>query len=261
MGTVEPAHDVYTHATRRLVELDGVPPALVHRPPVFSHEPGITKALQEGWAVLQHRGHGEETVEPVAELPWEGLTDPVGRVPGPPVVAVRPVLQCTETHNTSVQPGTGNIRDTLHEGTTLRAGNLDGVNVGAVWGVSLKRLPALDRPRCEFVLITHDFIVAARRAFPEGQGKTPVALFADHPIVHIAQPVDLAFETKGRNPANLPGELHNGVAQLIHTDEPLVHQTKDEFNATPPARGIAVRIRFHMVQQPLLPEFCADGFW
>jgi hypothetical protein len=185
----------------------------------------------------------------------------VGRVPGPPVVAVRAIAQRAETDNASVQPGVGDIRDALHEGTTLRAGNLDGINIGPVRGMSLKRLPALDRPRCEFVLVTNDLIVAAGRAFPEGQGETPVALFADHPIVHIAQPVELALETEGRNPANLPGHIHNGVAQLIHADEPLVHEAKDELNATAPARGIAVRIRLHMVQQPLLPKSRTDGFW
>ena len=129
----------------------------------------------------------------------------------------------------------------------MRAGDLNGINVGAVRGVALKRLPAFDSPCCEFVLVTNDFIVAARRAFPKGQGETPVALFADHPIVHVAQPVKLAIETKGWNPANLPGHVHNGVAQLIHADEPLVHQAKDELNAAAPARGIAMRIRFHMV--------------
>src|SRR5215510_16510449 len=148
MGAVEPAHDVYTHATRRFVEFDGVLPALMHGPPVFSHKRGITKALQKGRTVLQDRDHGEETVEPVAELPWEGLADPVGRVPGPPVVAVRAVAQGAETDNAGVQPGIGDIRDALHQSTTLRAGNLDGINVGAVRSMPLKRLPALDRPRC-----------------------------------------------------------------------------------------------------------------
>src|SRR5262249_55415380 len=71
----------------------------------------------------------------------------------------------------------------------------------------LKRLPALDRARCEFMLITDDFIMATRHALPEGQGEPPVALFADHPIVHIAQPVEFALETKGRNPANLPSYI------------------------------------------------------
>jgi len=79
--------------------------------------------------------------------------------------------------------------------------------------------------------------------------------------VHIAQPVEFAIEPKGWNPVNLPGHIHDGVTQLVHADEPLVHQAKNEFNTAAPARRIAVRIRFHMVQQPLLLEVRTDRFW
>src|SRR2546421_8113379 len=36
MRTVEPAHDIDTHTTRRFVELDRVAPTLVHGTPIFS---------------------------------------------------------------------------------------------------------------------------------------------------------------------------------------------------------------------------------
>src|SRR5262249_39571165 len=99
MGTVEPAHDIDTHATGGFVEFDRVAPALMHGTPIFSQQGGIAKALPERCTVVQHRGHGEQTVEPVTELSWEGLADPVSRVPGAPVVTVAPVAQRTETDN------------------------------------------------------------------------------------------------------------------------------------------------------------------
>ena len=81
--------------------------------------------------------------------------------------------------------------------------DLDRIDIRSMWGVPFKIIPALNGALFQFVLITNYFVMVAGRAFPEGQRQTPVALFADHPVVHIAQPIQLAFQTKGGYPANL----------------------------------------------------------
>src|SRR5262249_20136966 len=153
---------------------DRIPPALVHGPAIFGEQRRIPKTLPERRTVLQHRGHGQEAIEPVAELAWEGFADPIGRVPGTPGVTVSAVAQRAETDNTGVEPGVSDIGDALHGRATRGAGNLDGVNVRSVRCVPLKRLPSLDRPRRQFVLVPNDLIVAAGGTFPEGESQTPI---------------------------------------------------------------------------------------
>ena len=85
---VHPAHDVHAHALGRLVELDGVAPALVHGTAVLAEERGVAEDRLEGRLAAQHRAHRQHRVEPVAELARERLGDEVGREPLLPVARV-----------------------------------------------------------------------------------------------------------------------------------------------------------------------------
>ena len=92
-----PAHDVDAHPVGRLVELDRVAPALVHRPPVLAEHEGVAEDRLERLRPLEHRRHREHRVEPVAELAREALGDEVGREPLRPVVGVLAVVERART--------------------------------------------------------------------------------------------------------------------------------------------------------------------
>ena len=188
----------------------------MHLPPILGQERGIGEAILEGRGILQHRRHRQQAVEPVAELAREGLADPISGVPLPPVVLVRAVLESAETDYPCVQPGVAHIEDARDRRATLGTGDFDRIHVGPVRGVPLEFLPACHRSLLEFVLIADDLKVAARLALPDRQRQPPVALLTDHPVMHVAQPVQLAVQAERGDPANLPGHLHHIVAQFVH---------------------------------------------
>ena len=144
-------------------------------------------------------------------------------------------------------------------------------------GVAFKFLPAFDSAFLQFFATADSFKVVAgfRIALPDGQGQSPVAFFGDHPIVHIAQPIQFAIFAKRRYPVDFFGDIHNLVAQtgffffrrhfcarfvveFAHTNEPLVNQAKDQFGFAAPAGGVAVGVVFYVVQESLLLQIFKD---
>ena len=155
------------------------------------------------------------------------------------------------------------------------AGQLDGVDVRAMGRVALEFLPAGDGSLLQFVLVADDVIVAAVFAHPEGQGQAPVALLGDHPVVHVAQPVQLSRVPEFGDPANLVDHVHDLVAQaalffgcgdfgpglvvqFAHADEPLIHQAEDQLGAAAPAGGIAVGVGFDVIEDALALQIIED---
>jgi len=250
---IEPAHHIHAHPVRRLIELDHVPRRLVHRRAILGQQRGVGKVLQEGRALLQHGRHRQQAIEPVAELAREGLADPVRREPPLPVGLVGAIVQRREGHHPGIQPGVAYVLDTAHLGATFGTTDLDCVHVRAVRRVTLENVPARHGTRLELVLVLDHLIVIARVALPDGQRQPPVAFLADHPVVHVTQPVQLAVKAKGRDPANLTGHIHHLVAELIHADKPLVHQTEHQRGLAAPADGIAVGIVGHVIEQAPAP--------
>jgi len=258
LSAVHPAHDVHAHRARGIVKVDGVPGALVHRAAILAINGGIAKVLQEGWPVHKHRAHGQQAVEPVAKLAWERFTDPVCREPFGPVLAILPVRERAERYDARIQPGVADVRYPTHEGTALGAGDLDLINVRPVRRVPVERGPARHGAALEFLFVPDDLVMLAGVARPERQRQPPVPLLGDHPVVHVAEPVQLALQPERWNPPNLPGDVHHVMAQFVHADEPLVHQAKDEFRLAAPADRIAVSIVRHVVEKPLVPEGVED---
>ncbi len=101
---VHPAHHVDAHALGRLVELDGVAPALVHRPAVVAEQRGVAEDRLERRLAAQHGAHRQHRVEPVAELAGERLGDEVGREPLAPEVGIGPVVHRRERDDARVEP-------------------------------------------------------------------------------------------------------------------------------------------------------------
>ena len=82
--------------------------------------------------------------------------------------------------------------------------------------------------------------MSAILALVDGQGEAVVAFLGYHPVVHVPQPVELAAHAEFWYPRDLLGHLGDVVAQLVHRDEPLVHEPEDEFRVAAPADGVSV---------------------
>ena len=197
------------------------------------------------------------------------------REPFSPEIRVVTVAQGAEADDPGIQPGVADIGDAAHLPAAFLAGDLDFVDEGPMGRMSFEFIPALDGTLFQFVFVADHLVVAAVIADPDGQGQAPVAFLGDHPIMHIPQPIQLAFMTKLRDPADLVDHIHDLVAQgfffllsgdllawfvieLAHADEPLIHQAEDQFGLAAPAGGVAVGIGFDVVEHAFLFQVFED---
>ena len=104
------------------------------------------------------------------------------------------------------------------------------------------------------------FEFATLVAFEDGKRKTIVALLGDHPVVHVAEPVELARLSKRWDPLDILRNLHKQFTDRLHADEPLVDQPKHKLRTTSPADRIPVGIRLNVVEDTLLFEAVVDRF-
>jgi serine protease inhibitor ecotin len=65
-----------------------------------------------------------------------------------------------------------------------------------------QKLPTLDGARFEFYIVADNLIVPTMIACPKGQRQAPIAFLADHPIMHVAQPIQLALQAERWDPAD-----------------------------------------------------------
>ncbi len=137
----------------------------------------------------------------------------MGRVPFAPEFGIVAVAQGAEADDPGIQPGVADIGDTFHSAVAFFAGDLDLVDEGTVRGVPFEFIPAFDRAFFQFVFIADHVVVAAVITDPDRQGQAPIAFLGDHPVVHIAQPVEFAFVTELGDPADLVDHIHDLVAQ------------------------------------------------
>ena len=184
-------------------------------------------------------------------------------------------MERRERHDPGVQPRVADVPDPFDRRAAAGTGDPDRVHVGPVRAVTLERLPALDRALLELLATTDDLDRAARRAVVDRQREPPVALLADHPVVHVAEPVELALVAEVRDPADLVDDLHDLVAQAgvdlllaerlarlvverAHADVPLVDEAEDERRAAAPAVRVAVVDRLEPVEAALALEMLDD---
>ena len=220
----------------------------------------------------ENRAHREHRVEPVAELAGEALGDEVGRDttgPSTPGSSRKWSVENGTMPASSHGLPTSLIRSTgsPHVGQAIFTASTNG-RCG-VWpsnasqpstARSLKLLPAAD-----------DLERAARLAVVDRQRQSPVALLADHPVVHVQEPVELPFVAEAGDPADLVDDLHDLVAEArvdlllrqlgsglvvdrAHADEPLVDEPEDERRAAAPAVRIAVDVGLEAVEASLALE-------
>ncbi len=74
----------------------------MHLAAVLGKKKGITEEAFKSRGVIHDGTHGEDGVEPIAELAGEAFGDPVGGVPLLPVFGILAIAQCTEGDNAGV---------------------------------------------------------------------------------------------------------------------------------------------------------------
>ena len=91
--------------------------------------------------------------------------------------------------------------------------------------------------------------VLALSAHPDGQGESPESFLGNHPVAHVVQPIQFAGFALLWNPSDGRYCALDALAP-VHTDEPFVHRTEDQFLLATPAVRVDVGIMFAGHQQP-----------
>ena len=260
-----PPHSVNAHLLRRILKPDRIALALVHLLAVFVAHQRVAEHRPERRGIPQHRGHRQQRVEPVAELPRKALRNPIRRKPLAPVSLIMPILQRRERHYPRVKPGVPHIRYPRHLDAALIAAYLHRVHPGPMRRIARELIPALYRALLQLSLAAYHIEPAAIAALVYRQRQPVVALLGNHPIVHIAEPVQLPRIPELRLPADSVHHIHylvaqacrlffvrNLIARLVmlspHADEPLIHQPEHQLRIAAPAHRIAMRIRLHPIE-------------
>ncbi len=259
---VHPAHGVDTDLFGGFFKPDGSAIGFVHGLALLVHDEAVAQQRLEWRGAIHHGGHGEEGVEPVAELAGEAFGDEVGGVPLLPHVGVGVVAHGGEGDDPGVEPGVADVLNAGHEVAGFGIADLDAINPGLVGGVALEVVPAfatIEGAFLEFGKRADDFEVASEFINPDGQSEAPVAFLGDHPVAHVGEPFDFAFLALNAvgEPLDLFGDAHDFIAP-VHVDEPFIDETEDEFIAGAPAERVDVRVLFFGNEQAFFLEAVDD---
>ncbi len=231
----------------------------MHFTAVFGQQRRIPEQTLERSFIGQHRALCQQAVEPVAELAGEALGNPVGWIPLLPIITVNAVVHRAKADDARVQPRVAHVGDARHWFAAMVARNFHLINVGAMGGVTVEILPSSDGAFFQFCLTADDAKAAALVTFVDGQRQAVIPLFADHPIVHVSQPIHFAVMPKAGIPVDLVNPIHDLIAQtgrffrfrhlfarfvvqFAHADEPLIHQSIDQLFAATPAVRVAMAV-------------------
>ena len=186
-------------------------------------------------------------------------------------------MKGTVSYNSRIQPGVAHVLDAGGLALTMRTGDFHSVDERPMGGMTGKGFPPFNSPLFQFVLAAHDVEVTTIWVFanPDRQGQPPVTFLADHPIVHVAQPVHFTIIAEGRIPVDLIDHIHDLVAQAglffgygdfvprlivkgAHADKPLIDKTVNQLFAAAPAVRIAMGVALLAVVKVSLVQVLKD---
>src|ERR1035437_8753841 len=141
--------------------------------------------------------------------------------------------------------------------------------------VPLECLPAFDRPFGQLLATADDCNLAAMGALVDRERQAPIALLADHPVVHVEEPVELSLIPETGDPGDAFDHFHDLVAKArvhlfashlvtrlvvnrAHADVPLVHETEHEGCPATPAVRVAVGNGLEPVEAMLVVQRLDD---
>ena len=161
-----------------------------------------------------------------------------------------------ERHGAGVEPAVDHLRDTVHGAAAFRAGDRDAVHVRAVQFHCCRRgIAALLR---QFRAAADAFAVAAG-AFPDVEGRAPVAVAGNGPVLDVFQPV---AETAGADGFGQPVDgvvvLYQRVLVIAFADVPGVAGVIDQGRVAAPAVRIFVLELRRFIQQAGIFQILQD---
>ena len=168
-------------------------------------------------------------------------------------------MQRRKRHDARVEPRVADVWDAADGLTAARASDLDRIDPRPMRRVALELFPAGNGALTQLVATADHVEPLAALAVPDGQRQAPVALLGDHPVVHVAQPVELALKAEVGDPADLARDVHQHWAQLFDVDVPLVYQPEDQLGTAPPAVWVAVLVWLRPEQDLLAAQVVDDG--
>ena len=172
----EPTHHVGAHAIGRLIEFNGVTPALVHLATIFRKDKSVAEDGLRWLAPDHDRRHSEQRVEPVAELARETLRNQICGEPALPVLRVAAIAHRGERDDARVKPRIPNVGDALHLAAALRARDANLINVWAMGAMPRQGVEPCNRAPLKLRARPEHLDSAAPFTFVDRQRKSPIAL-------------------------------------------------------------------------------------
>ena len=172
----EPAHHVSAHAIGRLIEFNGVAPALVHLPTIFRKDESVAEHGLRWLTPNHHRRHREQRVEPIAELARKTLRNQVCGEPALPVLRVAAVAHRRQRNNARVEPRIPDVGDALHLAAALGAGDANLINVWTVRAMPRQGIQPCNRAPLKLCARPEHLYGTAPFTFVDWQCESPIAL-------------------------------------------------------------------------------------
>ena len=245
VGVEIPADGVGAVGLQRLKRIDGVALGFGHFLPVFVLHMAEDDDIFKRRLVEQQRRNGQQRVEPAAGL-IHGLGDEVGgELLFKQLLVFKGIVVLGKGHRAGVKPAVDDLGHALHHAAALRAAQRDCVHKRAVQldvgGAVVGHFPQLGNAA--------DRVAAATGAFPDVQRRTPVAVAAESPVLHIFQPVAEAPLADALGyPVDGVIVAHEVVAHRRHADEPRFTRVIEQRRIAAPAERVIV-LEFRRVKQ------------
>ena len=157
----------------------------IGRSHLIAHQ-AVAEQHLERRPLLHHRAHGQDRVEPVAELAREAFGDEVGREPLLPLGAIAVVAHRRIRHDAGVEPRIADIGDARHQvaassdcGSSPGRSTADAACGPRICPSPRRRVPST--PSREPITSKSPRLLID----PDRQGQAPEALLRDHPVAHV----------------------------------------------------------------------------
>ena len=189
-------------------------------------------------SLIEYQGRDrQQRVEPASGL-VNRLADECSReVLFEGLLILKRIMVLCERHGTGIEPAVDNFRYTVHLLAAARAGDGNGIDVGAM---QLDIVRAVLRHALQLFNASDRMLMAAL-ALPDIQRSTPVTVTADTPILYVLQPVtETALADALRNPVDCVVVADQVVLHSSHLDEPGLTRIVDQRRVAAPAVRVAV---------------------
>ena len=250
-----PADRIRTVLPQRIHRIDGVALRLRHLAAVLVLHMAENDDVLVRRLVKEQRRDGDERIEPAARL-IDRLGDEVCRETAlENLLVFKRIMPLCKRHRAGIEPAVDDLGHAVHLSAALGAADRHGIDVGAmqlqlVGAVVRQRLKLLDRT---------DRVLMTAAALPDIERRSPIAVAADAPILHMLKPVaEASLADALGNPVDRVIVRNQLVTHRRHLDEPRLTRIINERRIAAPAMRIAVLENGRLEEQPLLLQILQD---